>query len=74
MAFKLIIRPIVFVDEEEAVIYYEKKSKGLGKRFYSNFLTALNDIETNPFIFSYTKNPVRRHLVEKFPYKVYYLV
>ena len=74
MAFKLLIKPIVFADAEEAIAYYEKKSKGLGKRFYNNFLIALDHIETKPFAFSYIKNPVRRHLIEKFPYKVYYFV
>jgi len=38
MAFKLVIKPIVFVDAEETIVYYEKKSSGLGKRFYANLL------------------------------------
>ena len=29
MVFKIIIKPIVFLDVEEAVIYYDKKLKGL---------------------------------------------
>ena len=33
MAFKLLTKPIVFVDIDEAVDY-EKKVNGLGKRFY----------------------------------------
>lgn len=73
MAFKLIIKPIVFADADDAVAYYERKSKGLGKRFYNNLLTSLEDIQQNPFTFSYIKKPVRRHLISKFPYKVYYL-
>jgi toxin ParE1/3/4 len=74
MAFKFVIKPIVFAEAEDAVAYYEKKSKGLGKRFYDNFLTSLDDIQHKPFTFSYIKKPVRRHLVSKFPYKVYYLI
>jgi len=74
MAFKLVIKPIVFADAEEAVVYYEKKSNNLGKHFYNNFLIAIDDIQTNPFTFSYIKKPVRRHLIQKFPYKVYYLI
>ena len=74
MAFKIIIKPVVFADAEDAVIYYEKKSKGLGKRFYKNFLAALNEIQAKPFTYSFIKKPVRRHLITKFPYKVFYLV
>ncbi len=74
MAFKIIIKPIVFIDAEEAVIYYEKKSKGLGKRFYNNFLIAVNDIQLKPFTYSYIKKPMKKHLIKKFPYKVFYKV
>ncbi|MDQ3683528.1 MAG: hypothetical protein M3352_10740 [Bacteroidota bacterium] len=74
MAFKLIIKPIVFADADEAVIYYEKKAAGLGKRFYAIFLHSLNKIQNKPFTFSYIKNPVRRCKVEKFPYKIFYTI
>ena len=57
MAFRIVIKPIVFADAEEAVAYYEKKSNGLGKRFYNNFLTSLDDIEHKPFTYSILKNP-----------------
>ena len=49
MAFELIIKPIVFADTEEAVEYYEKKSKGLGNRFLYNLFAALEEIQSHPF-------------------------
>jgi len=73
MVFEIIIKPIVFLDVEEAVIYYDKKLKGLGNRFYNNFITSLNEIEINPHNYSYIKNPVRKHIIKKFPYKIYYI-
>jgi toxin ParE1/3/4 len=73
MAFKIVIKPIVFSDAEEAVVYYEKKLPGLGRRFYTSFLSALNEIQLKPSTFSYIKKPVRRHLIKKFPYKIFYL-
>jgi len=33
MAFELIIKPVVFLDIEDAVSYYEQQSKGLAKTF-----------------------------------------
>lgn len=74
MAFKILIKPIVFADADEAVNYYEKKSKGLGKRFYNNFIESLNDIQQRPFTYSFVTKSVRRHLIPKFPYKVFYVV
>ena len=74
MAFKLVIKPIVFDDAEEAVAYYENKWTGLGKRFYNNFLQSLDDIKANPFTYTHVTKSVRRHPIKKFPYKVYYLV
>ncbi|MDE3143748.1 MAG: hypothetical protein KGL19_06320 [Bacteroidota bacterium] len=74
MAFKIIIKPIVFLDAEEAILYYENQSSGLGKKFYDQFLLSLNNIQLNPFTHSFVKEPVRRCMVIKFPYKIYYLV
>jgi hypothetical protein len=74
MVFRLVIKPIVLIDADEAIEYYEKKLQGLGKRFYLSFLRCLEDIQSSPFTYSFIKDPVRRHLIEKFPYKVYYIV
>ena len=49
MAFKLLIKPIVFVDIDEAVGYYKKKVNGLGKRFYNYFLASLRNIQDKFF-------------------------
>ncbi len=74
MVFKLVIKPIVFLDAEETVDWYEKESTGLGKRFYNNFLKALEDIQFKPFTYAFITKSVRRHIIDKFPYKVYYIV
>jgi hypothetical protein len=74
MAFNIIIKPIVFLDTEEAVVYYEKQVNGLGKRFYNQFLHSLNNIQSKPFTYSFVKNPVRRCRVLNFPYNIYYII
>ena len=74
MGFKLIIKPIVFLDAAEAVDWYEKELTGLGNRFYNNFLHTLEDIQSNPFTYAFITKSVRRHIIDKFPYKVYYIV
>lgn len=73
MAFRLVIKPIVFADADEAVVYYEKNN-GFRKTFYNSFLSTLTKIQSNPSTYSYIKNPVRRCKVEKFPYKIFYTI
>ncbi len=53
MDFKLIIKPIVLLDVEEAVNYYEKKVSGLGRRFYNQYLASVTDIQNKSFTYSY---------------------
>ena len=74
MDFNTIIKPIALDEAEEAVIYYETELTGLGNRFYNSFLLALNEIQLNPFAFSYIKKPVRRHIIKKYPYKIFYII
>ncbi len=74
MVFDIIIKPVAFLDVEEAIIYYESKSKGLGKRFFDNFLLSVEEIQRNPDHYSYIKYPISRHIIAKFPYKVYYII
>lgn len=38
MAFKIIIKPIVFLDLDEALMWYESEQSGLAQRFYKSFL------------------------------------
>jgi mRNA-degrading endonuclease RelE of RelBE toxin-antitoxin system len=74
MAFELVIKPIVFLDVEDAINYYEKQSKGLGKRFYDSFLTTLQNIQFHPHHYTIVYNSVRRCMVAKFPYKIFYTI
>ena len=74
MAYKLLIKPIVFFDVEEAFNYYNEKSAGLGSRFYKQFLSSLNDIHNHPLSYLTVKDPVRRCKVKMFPYIIFYVI
>ena len=74
MAFELIIKPIVFFDVEDAISYYEQQSAGLGKRFYDNFLITLQSIQTHPHQYTFVYSSIRRCMIAKFPYKVFYFI
>jgi len=74
MAFKLIVKPIAYNDIDEAIEWYESKSKGLGKRFLFEIEQLIVKISESPFNYSIYHKTVRRILFSKFPYKIYYTV
>ncbi len=74
MAFKIFIKPIVFLDLDEALLWYESEQKGLAMRFYQSFENAIERINRNPHAFSDVTPGVKRILLKKFPYKVFYTI
>lgn len=69
MAYKIIIKPLVFSDVEDAFNWYNKQVVGLGDRYYNQFWITINIIKSQPFVFSYLKPPIRRCRMKIFPYK-----
>ena len=74
MAFEIIIKPVVWLDVDEAIEWYEKKSPGLGRRFYKSFDETTERIFKNPTAYFYITKNVRRALFRNFPYKLIYTI
>ena len=74
MAFKIIVKPIVFLDLDEALLWYESEQKGLASRFYKSFEDAIERIKRNPHAFLDVTPGVKRILLKRFPYKVFYTI
>ncbi|HRO45307.1 type II toxin-antitoxin system RelE/ParE family toxin [Agriterribacter sp.] len=74
MDFDLILKPIVYWDIDESIVWYEKKIKGLGLRFLQSFEEVIVRIVDNPYSFSYLKKPVRKAKIKRFPYRVIYVI
>lgn len=72
MGFKLIINPVVWLDLDEAIEWYEKESPGLGKRFTKNFEDAKEKILKQPTAYGNVTPEVKRILLKSFPYKIFY--
>jgi plasmid stabilization system protein ParE len=66
----LILRPRAEVDVGDAASWYEDQRAGLGIRF----LDVLGRAQLNPFQFPEADPGVRRGLLGKFPYSVYFTV
>jgi len=74
VAYTLSIRKEAEADVAEAYQYYESCRAGLGAEFISCIDEAISRIKNNPKQFRAVLNAVRRALVRKFTYGVYYTI
>ena len=73
-SFEIIVRPEAEKDIKEAYQYYEECSVGLGADFLLSVDAILSRIQRNPELFQKIYKDLRRGLLERFPYGVFYLV
>ncbi|MBN1102838.1 MAG: type II toxin-antitoxin system RelE/ParE family toxin [Deltaproteobacteria bacterium] len=57
-----------------AVSYYADISTRLAESFLRAFKTGINDILDYPQAYQIVEEDVRRHLVKRFPFGIYYCV
>lgn len=71
---KLVVSPLAVADVEAAVDWYEEQSAGLGAEFESAFMAALRQVEHQPRAYQPQHRELRRVLMRRFPYGVYFRV
>ena len=71
---ELVIRPQAQLDVEEAAIWYESRRPELGLRFLDELDYVIKRITATPFQFPEIHATVRRGLLKRFPYSVYFSV
>ena len=74
MKLALIIRPEAERDLAEAHGWYESKIPGLGSDFLLCVDATLYSLQRTPEIYPIVHKNVRRALIRRFPYGVFYLV
>jgi toxin ParE1/3/4 len=74
MSYTLIFHPAVDDDVEEARLFYESQQVGLGDRFEAVVEAVEAQIAATPLMHQMIYKTVRRSLVPKFPYGVFYRV
>ena len=72
MSYTLHFRPEVEKDLITGYLWYEEKRRGLGEEFLRIFYSQLRDISSNPLIFRIVRKEIRRSILKKFPYAVYF--
>jgi plasmid stabilization system protein ParE len=73
MKRRTFVRPEAQTDIREAAFWYEEREIGLGLRFLQEIRTSLEHITNNPVRFPIVEEDVRRALLHKFPYSVYFV-
>ncbi|HEX7406103.1 MAG TPA: type II toxin-antitoxin system RelE/ParE family toxin [Candidatus Binatia bacterium] len=72
--YRLISEPRADLDVEAAFEWYEKERPGLGLEFLDELRAAYNRIVDNPFKYQHLRSGVRRALLRRFPYAVYFAI
>jgi len=72
---QIIVRPEAEQEVQQAFDWYQEQSEGLGLEFLRAIDACLSGVKRNPFAYTLVKVPnVRRALVRRFPYALFYLV
>ena len=70
----LVLRHEAEIDLYEAVVYYERRKNGLGRRFLDAVHETFRRIQRRPTLRAPMHADVRRAPVRRFPYGVYFRV
>jgi plasmid stabilization system protein ParE len=73
MKRRTFVRPEAQTDIRKAARWYEDRESGLGLRFLREIRTSFQHINNNPLMFPTIEDDVRRALLHKFPYTIYFL-
>ena len=72
--FSVVILDEASIDIEEAIDWYETQKVGLGLEFYQILLTAFQVISSSPYLYPVHFLFVRRAIIHRFPYTIFYAV
>ena len=74
MDHSLLLRPEAQADLHEAYHWYEQQREGLGSDFLLCVEEALEKIRRTPELYPVVHKELRRMLIRRFPYGLFYLV
>ncbi|MDP7446872.1 MAG: hypothetical protein QGF28_06720 [Candidatus Thalassarchaeaceae archaeon] len=74
MTYSLRLLEEVEDDAYSALVWYEERRTGLGEEFLEAFFASARQIPENPHLHEVVRDDVRRMLLRRFPYAIYYMV
>ena len=72
MTQTLIVRAEAEADLAASRLWYEEQYDGLGGRFIAEVDATFRRIEANPLAFAFVRGKLRRALLRRFPFGVFY--
>jgi len=72
--YRLVSEPPADLDIEAAFEWYEKEQLGLGGEFLHELRATYDRIIEGPFKYQHLRSGIRRALLRRFPYAVYFAV
>jgi toxin ParE1/3/4 len=72
--YRLVSEPRADLDIEAAFDWYEKEQTGLGRQFLDEVRAAYDRIADGPLAYQDIRAGIRRALLRRFPYAVYFAV
>ena len=74
MSLPVVTRPAAAADIETAYRWYEKERAGLGSEFLDAVEKLVRVVAENPERFPVIRKDVRRAILKRFPYSIFYRV
>lgn len=74
MSFKVYIRHAAEQDILAAADWYDQQQADLARQFYQELVATIKRLETTPLIYQTVYRGVRRAVLHRFPYLVWYRV
>jgi toxin ParE1/3/4 len=74
MTYRITVRPETAREIQEAFDWYEGRNEGLGLEFLRAADASLAGVRRNPLAFPKVHKEVRRVLIRRFPYALFYIV
>lgn len=74
MSARLFIRKAARGDIAEAFEWYEERGTGLGHEFMRSLRVTLSSIQRSPVRYPVAEGDIRKALLARFPYVVYFVV
>jgi toxin ParE1/3/4 len=74
VTYRLLVRQQAKLDLRQAVRWYDQQQNGLGREFVGQVDAAMERIVDNPIQYQVVHRDIRRAILRKFPYGVFYRV
>src|SRR5436305_5390753 len=74
MTYRVIVRREAAREIQEAFDWYEERNEGLGLEFLRVADACLSGVQRHPTIHQLVHEEIRRALLRKFPYAIFYVV